>query len=265
MFTGQVLPRLAARGGLLDHEAYLQLRTAGVGESQLETLLQPVFDRYGEGLELAYCAHHGQVDCRLSSPAGTYPLAQLQSVADECARLLGDDLVCYGHDPLAKVVADLLRAQEKTLAVAESCTGGLLSNSFTDVCGATKFFQGGIVCYSNDSKMQLLDVPGCLLAQHGAVSAEVAIALATGASETLEADYGLSVTGFAGPCGGTTENPVGTIFIGLHAPEGVWSRRIEYPGPRTAVKQRAVNAALDWLRRQLLREAKLAARLEPVP
>ena len=263
MFTEQVLPRLAAQGRLLDHEAYIQLRTAGVGESMLETLLLPVFDRF-PGLGIAYCAHQGQVDCRLSSPDGEYPPAQLQAIADECATLLGDNLICFGHAPLAKIVSDFLRAQEKTLAVAESCTGGLLSNSFTDICGATKFFQGGIVCYSNFSKTQLLDVPGCLLDQHGAVSAEAAIAMATGAAETLEADYALSVTGFAGPCGGTKENPVGTIYIGLHAPEGVWSRRLEYPGPRTMVKQRAVNAALDWLRRQLLREAKLAAKLEPV-
>jgi nicotinamide-nucleotide amidase len=151
------------------------------------------------------------------------------------------------------VCADLLRSQEKLLAAAETATGGLLANAFTDVCSASKFFAGGCVCYSNDSKMQLLDVPECLLLQHGAVSAEAAVAMATGAAEKLGADYGLAITGFAGPCGGANENPVGTIFLALHAPHGVWSRKLSYPGPRTTVKHRAVNAALDWLRRELVR------------
>ncbi|HKB89199.1 MAG TPA: CinA family nicotinamide mononucleotide deamidase-related protein [Opitutaceae bacterium] len=263
MFTDEVLPRLATLGYLLDREAYIQIRTAGVGESLLETKFQPIFASYGDALSIAYCAHQGAVDCRLSSPSGALSLQKLQLIADECALLLREDFVCFGHDSLAKVTCDLLRTCDKTLAVAESCTGGLLANSFTDVCGATKFFRGGIVCYSNDSKVQLLDVPECLLAQHGAVSAEAAIAMATGAAEALEADYGLAVTGFAGPCGGTEENPVGTIYIGLHSPEGIWSHRLNYPGPRIAVKHRAVNAALDWLRREIVREARLGSAPNP--
>jgi nicotinamide-nucleotide amidase len=107
--------------------------------------------------------------------------------------------------------------------------------------------------------MQLLDVPECLLLQHGAVSAEAAVAMATGAAEKLGADYALAITGFAGPCGGTNENPVGTIYVALHAPQGVWSRKLSYPGPRTTVKQRAVNAALDWLRRELVRAQRASA------
>jgi nicotinamide-nucleotide amidase len=253
MFTEQVLPRLAKLGLVLDREAYVQLRTAGIGESALEMKLQPVFDRHGDALSIAFCAHQAQVDCRLSSPSGRLSLAELDAVAAECARLLGEDFMGFGYDSLAKVCADLLRAQEKTLAVAETATGGLLANAFTDICGASKFFAGGCVCYSNESKMQLLDVPECLLAQHGAVSAENAVAMATGAAEKLGADYAVAVTGFAGPCGGSNENPVGTIYIALHAPHGVWSKKLSYPGPRTTVKVRAVNAALDWLRRELAR------------
>ena len=207
----------------------------------------------GARLGVAFCAHSGHVDCRLSSPGGELSLDDIRTVATECARLLGADFVTYGDDSLAKVCADLLRSQEKMLAVAETATGGLLANAFTDICSASKFFAGGCVCYSNDSKMQLLDVPECLLLQHGAVSAEAAVAMATGAAEKLGADYGLAITGFAGPCGGTNENPVGTIFLALHAPHGVWSRKLSYPGPRTTIKQRAVNAALDWLRRELAR------------
>ncbi len=258
MFTEQIVPRLAARGLLTEREAYVQLRTSGVGESALETRLQPIFDRFGGALSIAFCAHAGHVDCRVSSPGGQLGEDLLKGIAAECALLLGEDFVCYGHDTLAKVCADLLRAHERKLAVAETASGGLLANAFTDVCGASKFFAGGAVCYSNESKMQLLDVPECLLAQHGAVSAENAVAMATGAAEKLGADYALAITGFAGPCGGTQENPVGTFYLALHAPHGVWSKKLSYPGPRTTVKVRAVNAALDWLRRELVRSAKSA-------
>ena len=261
MFVDQVLPRLAQLGLLSDREAYVQLRTAGVGESALETRLQPVFDRHGDALSVAFCAHQAQVDCRVSSPSGRLSVAQLEGIAAECAQLLGEDFMCYGHDSLAKVCADLLRAQDKKLAVAETATGGLLANAFTEVCGACKFFAGGVVCCSNDAKMQLLDVPECLLLQHGAVSAEGAVAMATGAAETLGADYALAVTGFAGASSADSAagNPVGTIFIALHAPHGVWSKKLNYPGPRSAVKSRAVNAALDWLRRELVRAQNGAA------
>ncbi len=254
MFIDQVLPRLASRGLLLDRESYVQLRTAGVGESALETKLQPIFDRFGAGLSVAFCAHQGAVDCRVSSPTGALTHAQLESIAGECALLLGDDFLCYGHDSLARVCAELLRAHEKKIAVVETATGGLLANAFTEVCGACKFFAGGVVCCSNDAKMQLLDVPECLLMQHGAVSDEAAVAMATGAAETLGADYALAVTGF-GPAASTGQggNLVGSIFVALFSPAGVWSKKLSYPGPRSTVKVRAVNAALDWLRRELLR------------
>ncbi len=259
MFTEQVLPRLAKAGLVQDGAAYVQIRTAGIGESLLETKLQPIFEKHGPGLGIAFCAHSGHVDCRLSSPAGELGPAEVAKVASECAQLLGEDFVILGDDSLAKVCADALRAQEKRVAVAEMATGGLLANAFTDICGASKFFSGGCVCYSNDSVVQLLDVPECLLLQHGAASPEAAVAMATGAAEKLGADYALSITGFAGPCGGPNENPVGTIFVALHAPHGVWSRKVSYPGPRTTIQRRAVNAALDWLRRELVRAQNGAA------
>ncbi|MBM3852016.1 MAG: CinA family nicotinamide mononucleotide deamidase-related protein [Verrucomicrobia bacterium] len=254
MFLEQVVPRLAARGLLRAHEAYVQLRTAGIGESALETKLQPIFDRAGPQLSVAFCAHQGAVDCRVSSPGGAFGSAELEAIAAECARALGDDFIGYGHDSLARVCADLLRQQEKRLSVVETATGGLLAQTFTEVCGACKFFAGGVVCCSNDAKMLLLDVPECLLLQHGAVSEEAAVAMATGAAETLGADYALAVTGFAGAAEtGTSGNHLGTIYIGLFSPAGVWAKKLSYPGPRSAVRVRAVNAALDWLRRELLR------------
>lgn len=252
MFEEQVLPRLVARGWLGVEENFIQLRTAGIGESALETLLEPVLAA-NPAVRVAYCAHQWQVDVRFSSPDGSLTRAELQIVANHCREKLGADFVCFGHDSVVKVVADLLRLQDQDLAVAESLTGGLLAHAFADVPGAAKMFAGGIVCYSNNCKIQLLDIPDCLLKQHGAVSAEAAVAMATGVAERLEASWGMAVTGFGGPCGGTNENPVGTIFLGLHSPHGAWSRRVNFPGQRTAVKQRAVNVALDWLRRELIR------------
>jgi nicotinamide-nucleotide amidase len=255
MLVDEVIPRLARLGMLLGREAYVQIRTAGVGESSLETKLQPIFDLHGDALSIAFCAHQGMVDCRLSSPSGRLSLAEIEAVARDCGRVLGEDLTCYGQDSLAKVVSELLRAQEKRLAVAETGTGGLLANAFTELGGACKFFAGGVVCCSNDARMQLLDVPECLLLQHGAVSAECAVAMATGAAETLGADYAIAVSGFGGETTGPGGNPIGTIYVALHAPHGVWSKKLSYPGPRPTIKTRAVNAALDWLRRELLRVA----------
>lgn len=253
MFTEQVLPKLADLGLVAAQEAYVQIRTAGVGESRLETMFQPIFEANKDTVSVAFCAHEGQVDCRLSAARSGVTREVLQRVAEECAALLKEDFMGFGHDSLAKICADQLRETESTLAVAETSTGGLLAASFTNLCGATKFFAGGSVCYSNQSKMQLLDVPEEILMQHGAVSAENAVAMAAGAAEKLGADYGLAITGFAGPCGGTNENPVGTMYIALYSPEGVWSKRVNYPGPRQTVKRRAINMALDWLRREIVR------------
>jgi nicotinamide-nucleotide amidase len=253
MFVDQVVPRLVERRLLGSAESYIQLRTAGVGESALETRLQPIFERYGPRLNVAYCAHLGAVDCRLSPSNGSLSLADVELIAAECAGALGDDFICYGQDSLARVCAELLRSQEKKVAVVETATGGLLANSFSELCGACKFFAGGVVCCSNDAKMQLLDVPECLLIQHGAVSDEAAVAMATGAAETLGADYALAVTGFTGAATGAGANAAGTVILALFSPAGVWSKKLSAPGPRATMKARAVNAALDWLRRELLR------------
>lgn len=253
MFINQVMPRLTARGLIANGEAYVQLRTAGIGESALELRLQPLFAPHGDALSVAFCAHADQVDCRLSSPSGRLTRVQLDQLAAQCATLLGEDFLCFGHDSPAKVCADLLRAQDLTLAVAETATGGGLASSFTNLCGATKFFVGGCVCYSHEAKMQLLDVPEDILIQHGAVSPEGAVAMAAGAAERLGADYSLAVTGFTGPCAGSAENPVGSIYIALYSPYGVWAKKLCYSGPRSTVKVRAIAAALDWLRRELVR------------
>lgn len=254
MFEEQVLPRLERLGWLGNGDNYLQIRTAGLGESLVAEILQPLIDEV-VGVKAAYCLQDGLVDCRLSREENSgVSLCGLQQLANRCMRALGPDFVCFGRQKLEQVVFDLMRGGELTLAVAESCTGGLLSNGFTDIAGSSKVFLGGCVCYSNDAKIQMLDIPECLLRQHGAVSSEAAVAMSTGVAERMGSDYGLSITGFAGPDGGTESVPVGTIFIGLHSPEGCWCQKVHLHGDRLMVKKRAVTHALDWLRRELVKK-----------
>ena len=250
MFEDQVLPFLKERGFTSKEDAYVQVRTCGVGESAVEQMMQPIIKKH-EGLSVAYCVHYGLVDVRLSCRDGSLTTGQLKLIAQEMRKVLGEDFVCFGHCSLAQVVYHELRALDRRVAIAESCTGGSLAGAFTDISGVSDVFAGGVVCYTDDVKVALLDVPESLLRQHGAVSAECAVALASGAAERLSADYGLSVTGFAGPKGGNEKNPVGTIHFGYHSPVGAWCKTVHYTGGRLDVKARAVQTALDWMRRKL--------------
>ncbi|MCD8481535.1 MAG: nicotinamide-nucleotide amidohydrolase family protein [Verrucomicrobia bacterium] len=250
MFMNEVLPRLATRGWIESDRPFLQLRTTGIGESQLEADLQSIFEPYAERLQVAYCAHEGIVDLRLApGPGSDLSRDDIAHIGEQCRKRLGPAFAVFGEQCIAALILQQLRALGSSLAVAESCTGGLLASHFTDVAGASKVFMGGVVCYRNEAKEQLLGIPDSLLTQHGAVSPECAVAMASAAAELFEADYALSITGFAGPEGGN--EPAGTVYIGYHTPVGVWSRRIFHPGSRSAVKQRSVNAALDFMRRKL--------------
>ncbi len=250
MFEERVLPRLEEEDLSASEEQYLQLRSFGIGESALENKLFAVLNKHPE-MSVGYCAHQGLVDVRLSLVNGNGSLAGLRETGEQCMEILGEDFVCFGHDSLAEIALSYLRAHDQTLAVAESCTGGLLSNAFTDIPGASQTFTGSVVCYSEEAKIEHLAIPEIILQQHGIVSAETAVAMATGVAEKYSSDYGLSATGFAGPTGGTEENPIGTIFFGLHTPSGAWSHRVTLPGNRFMVKARGVNTAIDWLRRKL--------------
>ena len=251
MFEEQVVPRLQKEGIFPEIDCYLQIRTAGIGESTVAEKTEHLFQGK-EALLVGYCAHAGMVDIRLSSLDSDLLDEQgLHDLADACRDALGEDFVCLGDRTIAEVIFRELRNLDKTLAVAESCTGGLLSSSFTEVPGISKVFHGGAVCYHNDAKVQMLDVPESMLDQHGAVSEEVAIAMATGACEKYGADYGLSVTGFAGPTGGTQVLPIGSIYLGYSSPVGVWAKKIQLRGDRASNRRRAATAALDWMRRKL--------------
>jgi nicotinamide-nucleotide amidase len=249
MFEHQVLPRLVAGNWAQPPADQLRFRTMGIGESKVADRITPILAPLAGRLRVAYCAHLGYVDVRLSAIDDRLSAGELRKVGEACRERLGEGFLGFGAPDIACLILNQLRGLNKTLAVAESCTGGLLASRFTDIAGASKVFRGGVVCYNNEVKESILGVPGCLLDQHGAVSAECAVAMATAVAELMEADYALAVTGFAGPEGGN--EPAGTVFIGYHSPVGVWSRKVVLPGNRTAVKERAVLEALDFLRRKL--------------
>jgi nicotinamide-nucleotide amidase len=261
MFLNYVLPRLIAEGWASPAAPYVQLRTMGIGESQVGTLLEPLFEPYYPRLHVGYCAHRGMVDVRLSADPAELDKETLQRVVDAARAALGQGFVGFGNPDPACCIIHHLRRLGRTLAVAESCTGGLLASRFTDVAGASKAFMGGVVCYRNEAKEGILDIPACLIEQHGAVSSECTAAMATAAAEKFEADYAVSITGYAGPDGG--RDPVGTVYIGFHAPEGVWVHKALFPGTRTEVKERAVVAALDFVRRKV-REDEAGALLDSI-
>jgi nicotinamide-nucleotide amidase len=179
--------------------------------------------------------------------------AVLREVESQVAAALGED--CYGRDRegLEVVVGRLLLERRLALSVAESCTGGLLSHRITNVSGSSAYFERGVVTYSNRAKEELLKVPRPLLAAHGAVSAPVAEAMASGICQMTGTPLGLAITGIAGPDGGTPAKPVGTVYIALATLEGAASRHYQFAGGRESVKWRSTQMALDLLRRHLLR------------
>jgi len=160
-------------------------------------------------------------------------------------------IYAYDEQPLEEVVADLLLKKKKTLATAESCTGGTLANRLTNVSGSSGFFERGIIAYSNKAKMELLAVPEGLINKHGAVSAETAEAMAFGIRKMANADFGLSTTGIAGPTGGSKEKPVGLVYVGIATKTHVKSRRFIFSGVRLINKDRAAQRALALLREMI--------------
>ena len=246
-----ILPWVQGRG----REAirYLVFRTSGMRESVLAERLQDLGQRL-PGTAIAYLPHLGGVDLRIRLPEGDE--ARHESLRAEARRIVDERLGPYvyeeGQRSLVEVVGDLLRTRGYRIAVAESCTGGLLAARFTDMAGSSDFFERGFVSYSNLSKTELLGVPASLIEQHGAVSEPVARALARGAIEHSDAVVGVGITGIAGPSGGTPEKPVGTVHVAVASPEGERHRLYRFGGDRVGNRERSVFAALDLLRRLLV-------------
>ena len=245
MFTASVLPILQKVLPPRPELAMLNYRTAGLGESAVEELVgAPLL---ALGLEVGYCARPGEVDLRLIGSAEA--LARAEKIV---AAQLGAQLVSRDQSSLEKVIVDRLSARGETLATAESCTGGLLAHRVTNVPGASAVFLEGFVTYANEAKTRALGVDAALLRAHGAVSREVAAAMAEGARTAAGVDHALATTGIAGPGGGSEAKPVGTVFIALATKLGPTTvEQHRFPTDRETFKDLTAQTALDLLRRRL--------------
>jgi len=228
------------------------LRTAGLSAADVEERLVDWLGRDGE-VTVSTIPADGEVWVRLRARASTPAEAakSLTKAETGISALLGED--CYGRDAdtLETVVGRMLVERGLRLAVAESCTGGLLGHRLTSVPGSSAYFERGVLAYSNRAMEELLGVPESLLSAHGSVSAPCAEAMARGAATLAGSSCALAVTGIAGPEGGTPAKPVGTVFVGLATGEGALARRFFFAGDRAAVKWQSTQAALDMLRRSL--------------
>jgi nicotinamide-nucleotide amidase len=247
----EVVPRLAARatGSVIRS---LIVRTTGVPESSLAERIGEIESEIAP-LTLAYLPGLDGVDLRLSAwdIGADEADRRLRSAADLLRIRAGDSAYGQGESDLAALVLEQARARGLRLAVAESCTGGLLGARLTEVPGSSDVFVGGVIAYDNAVKMELLDVPAALLAEHGAVSEPVARAMAEAAARRFGVAAALSVTGIAGPGGGSPAKPVGTVCIGCVLEGVTQSRRILFPGTRHEIRARAAQAALHLLYRRL--------------
>jgi len=251
MFTQAVVPLLRRVFGLNAEFVCRTLRTVGIGESFVEQAIAgPLANLVQEGLEIGYCARPGQVDVRLAARG---LMAHRQVTAGEALVRDGLDPHIFGEEgiELEAVLVGLLTARKQTLALAESCTGGAIAHRVTNVPGASAVLLAGLVTYSNEAKQKFLGVQAETLKQNGAVSEPVAREMAEGAARQTGADYALSVTGIAGPSGGTADKPVGTVFIGLTDKSETTVEKNFNPYDRETFKQVTAQQALELLRKKL--------------
>jgi nicotinamide-nucleotide amidase len=246
MLERNVIPFLVERFHLRAVIVTRVLHTIGETESAIDTRIADLF-RAGINPSIAVLAHAGQIDVKITAKAPTLGEAHslIGQLEPQLRERLGDCVFGADGESLEKVVGDGLRARSWTLAVAESCTGGMLGEMITRVPGSSDYFLGGVVAYGDDVKAACLNVPAELIARHGAVSREACAAMAEGVKAELGSDVSLSITGIAGPDGGTPEKPVGLVYVGLARADGsVEVRTLRLVGDRELVRRRAALAAL---------------------
>jgi nicotinamide-nucleotide amidase len=254
MFGGQVAQELRVRAGGRVLRSRL-LHTLGLGESDLGARIADLMAR-GRNPEVGTTAQVGIVGVRINADADSEAAADalLDRAEAELRARLGTLVFGRDDDTLPGVVGAQLGAAGRTLATAESCTGGLIGALLTDVAGASRYYLGGVVTYANEAKRRLVGVTGEMLAEVGAVSAPVCAQMAAGVSAALSSDYALSVTGIAGPDGGSPAKPVGLVYIGLRTPGGTrtYENRFGHDAPREVIRLRAARTALNLLRLEML-------------
>lgn len=251
MFEKDVVGFLRNKFPELGRVHWRVLRVAEIGESSVQERVEKKLKDEFPSLEVAYCARPGEVDLRLTSDKSEKDVEAAEAAAK---KILGNRVFGDGSTELEQAVIRLLRERKKSAACAESCTGGALANRFTNVAGSSEVFLGGWVSYSNEFKIRELGVRAETIEKHGAVSEPTAREMAEAARKKSGADFALSVTGIAGPDGGTAEKPVGTVFIGLASAEKVEVWKEFFPLDRWTFKWRVAQSALNRLRLALLPE-----------
>lgn len=252
MWDQELAPILRHRLGTDGGVEVRRLRVTGMGEGTLADALRGLSWKGGD-VEIGTRAGAEGITLVLRCAAGREAHAHLDAAEREARRILGDKVFGSGNADMAETVGHLLRARGLTVATAESCSGGLIAKRFTDIPGSSDYFQGGVVSYSNQAKIDLLGVEEELLQRHGAVSPEVAAAMARGAAQHLHAGCAVSTTGIAGPGGGSREKPVGLVFIATAVRGDVETARYLMFHTRQEIRTRTAQTALDLLRHRLLR------------
>jgi nicotinamide-nucleotide amidase len=252
MFEAEVRERLRAKVP----PAFLAVRTlkiAMLGESLVDSRVAPIYKRY-QDIDTTILAGAGEIELHFKTTAATVDAAQRR--VDELAGLVEDELddAVYSRngESLEQIVGYWLQMRNATLAVAESCTGGLLSERITSIGGSSRYFLGGAVVYSNNLKTELAGVPVEMIDRHGAVSREVAVALAEGIRYRCESTLGVGITGVAGPTGGTVDKPVGLVFHAVASDSGTEVEQRNFPGDRKRIRRFASTMALDMIRKKLM-------------
>jgi nicotinamide-nucleotide amidase len=252
IFETEVKPRLAR----LNHDERLftrDLRITGLPESEVEQRVRPLYELYPDTDTTILAAPTGiQLHPRIWSRDAAKAEKLLDEIVDRMALALGENLFSTHGETLEEVVARVLVENHATIAVAESCTGGMLAERLTNVPGSSNYFLGGVVCYSNELKTAFVDVPAAIIESKGAVSSEVALALASGIRRRTGATIGVGITGIAGPTGGTPEKPVGLVHIAIADERGSREHAIRFPGDRERIRLYATQSALDMVRRYFL-------------
>jgi nicotinamide-nucleotide amidase len=252
LFESEVRERLRAKVPT-EFLATRTLRIAMMGESHVDSRVSPIYKRYSD-VETTILAGAGEIELHFRTRALSQEAAQER--VDEVAGLVEDELddAVYSRngESLEQIVGYWLQMRNATLAVAESCTGGLLAERITSVGGSSRYFLGGAVVYSNNLKTELAGVPTEMIERHGAVSREVAAALAEGIRYRCEATLGVGITGVAGPAGGTPEKPVGLVFHALASESGTEVIQRNFPGDRLRIRRFASTMALDMIRKKMM-------------
>jgi len=252
MFDEQCIERLRAKLP----PAYIAtrvLKVAMLGESLVDSRVAPIYKRYTD-VQTTILAGAGDIQFNLFTRADSMEAAQqrVDDLAGEIEDELGDALYASKGESLEQIVGYFMQMRNSTLAVAESCTGGLLADRITSISGSSRYFLGGAIVYSNELKTAFADVPKSLLNKHGAVSREVAVAMAEGIRKRCKATFGIGITGVAGPSGGSEEKPVGLVYHALASERETQVEERNFPGDRKRVRWFASQMALDMVRRKLM-------------